>query len=54
MNLVLALLISMSLSAPVLSIAADKTMVEQKVEKKVKKKHHKYAATKIPEKTSNK
>jgi len=53
MNLVLALLISLSLSAPALSVAADKTPAV-KVEKKVKKKHKKYEGTKIPEKVNKK
>lgn len=53
MKYILALLISLSLMAPAVTVAAaaDKAPVT-KVEKKVKKKHKKYAGTKIPEKAS--
>ena len=53
MKYILTLIISLSLAAPVITVAADKEPVTT-VEKKVKKKHKKYEGTKIPEKVIKK
>jgi hypothetical protein len=60
MKLLLALLVTMHLSIANVAVAADEVSVAQKVEKtkttekKVKKKHKKYAGTKIPDKVPKK
>lgn len=50
MNFLIALLISVSLVAPAISVASDKVVCKTTLTQKVKKKHKKYAGTVIPTK----
>ncbi len=54
MKVLLSVLLSITFMTPVVTIAADNKPEAQTVEKKIKKKHHKYTATKIPEKVTKK